>query len=87
MSICNCSLAGTAACETCQNRPYNYNKGIGITTTWPTNEAMAEKIADLEGQILSLGVELDLSQDRVKDLEKDLERQGKRQGAEGQCPM
>lgn len=35
---------------------------------------LAEKIADLEGQILSLGVELDLSQDRVKDLEKKILR-------------
>jgi hypothetical protein len=26
MSICCCSLAGTAACETCSNRPYNSSR-------------------------------------------------------------
>lgn len=41
---------------------------------WPTNEAMAEKIADLEGQIESLCVALKLSQCRVKDLEKRVEK-------------
>lgn len=59
--------AAIKAFETCQNRPYNYNKGTGITTTWTTNEAMAEKIADLESQIESLHMALDFANDKLLD--------------------
>lgn len=71
MGTCNCTLAGTRACENCPNGP----GAPTLVSSWPwpdpTNAEIARlkaRVADLEALVAKLSSDLDIERGRVEGM-------------------